>query len=82
VNGYAVELYAPSQSAVGDDVLRVRATTEAMAREGTPVRYLRSLLLCDDETCFLYFEAPSAEAVGEASRRARLRYVRIVEAVG
>jgi uncharacterized protein DUF4242 len=82
VVGYAVELYAPTEQRVGEDVDRVRAASEAMTSEGTPVRYVRSLLLCDDETCFLLFEAPSAEAVGEASRRAELSYVRIVEAVG
>ncbi len=81
MTGFAVELYAPTEERVGENVSRVRAASEAMTLEGTPVRYLHSLLLCDDETCFLLFEAPSAEAVGEASRRAELAYLRIVEAV-
>ena len=82
MTGFAVELYAPTEERVGEDVQRVRAASKAMTLEGIPVRYVRSLLLCDDETCFLLFDAPSAEAVGEASRRARLSYVRILEAVG
>ena len=45
------------------------------------MRYVRSILIPGDETCFLVFEGLSAQAVGEASRRAALDYDRIVEAV-
>lgn len=60
---------------------RAHLAAEQLAREGTPVRYVRSILIPADETCFHVFEGPSAQAVGEASRRAALDYDRIVEAV-
>jgi hypothetical protein len=45
------------------------------------VRYLRTTYLPDDETCFHVFEADSAAAVEEVSRRARLGRVRVVTAI-
>jgi hypothetical protein len=44
------------------------------------IRYLRSVLVRADETCFHLFDAVSADAVAEVARRADLRYERIVEA--
>jgi uncharacterized protein DUF4242 len=38
-----------------------------MSRLGTPVRYLRSIYIKDDETCFLLYEAESIDAVREAA---------------
>ena len=62
-------------------VERARIAAVQLAHEGSPVRYVRSILIPGDEMCFHVFEGPSAEAVGEASRRAALDYDRIVEAV-
>jgi hypothetical protein len=42
---------------------------------------LELLYLPDDETCFLVFEAASADAVGEVCRRAGIGSARIVPAV-
>jgi hypothetical protein len=82
VQGYIVECYVPK--AKSDEFSAVRARARAAARamtlEGTPVRYLRSILIPDDETCFHVFEGPSADVIGEVSRRAALTYDRIVEA--
>ena len=36
----------------------------------------------EDETCFVLLQAHSAEAAGEAARRAGLRFERVAEAVG
>lgn len=78
---YLVESYTPKRGR--DDlsslVARARHASAAMRRDGVAVRYLRPILVPEDEICFHLFEAPSAEAVGEASRRAELVYERIVE---
>jgi hypothetical protein len=52
---------------------------EQLTREGIEIRCLRSVYVPEDDTCFLVFEGASAEAVGEAGRRAALEYERIVE---
>ena len=53
---------------------------EAMSSEGYVTRYVRSVVVRADETCFHLFEATSQEVVAELARRAELRYERIVEA--
>jgi Protein of unknown function (DUF4242) len=59
---------------------RARLSAEALTREGTPVRYLRSILVPEDETCFFLYEACSADSVREAAQRATLPFERITEA--
>ena len=51
---------------------RARRAAEQMRRNGTPVRFLRSIFVPEDETCFFLFEAPTAAAVRDAARRAQL----------
>jgi hypothetical protein len=83
VTGFLVELYV-SQSdaaAVAHGAERTRLAAEELTREGTPVRYLRSIFVPEDETCFFLCEAGSAEAVREAVRRAALTFDRVAEAV-
>lgn len=80
---YLVELHQPSsgwhelQAVAG----RARAAAEQLREEGMPVRFLRSLFVPEDESCFFLYEGPSAEAVGEAGRRAALAIARVSEAV-
>ena len=45
------------------------------------MRYLRSIYVPDDETCFLIFEAPSAEAVREVARRASVPFEHVAAAI-
>ncbi|MFZ1880675.1 MAG: hypothetical protein WAU41_10955 [Gaiellaceae bacterium] len=81
--GYLVEAYVPhlrSENAHAAG-LRVRALAEELSREGTPVRHVRTTFVPADETCFLYFEAVSEEAVGELCRRAAIDSPRIVPAM-
>lgn len=73
---FALEVYAAESSSLAE----VEAHAAIVCGDG--VCYVRSLLLPEDETCFHVFEAPSADALGEASRRASFPYTRIVEAVG
>ena len=80
---YLVEAYIPRSRArealaAGRDA---RRAAEALLREGTPIRYVRTTLLPNDETCFHIFEAASEEAVGEACRRAGIGAGRIVAAI-
>lgn len=60
---------------------RADAAADELARQGAPVRSLRMLYAADDETCFLLYEAASAELAGEASRRAQIASERVLEAV-
>lgn len=56
-----------------------RLAAEALTRRGTPVRYVRSIFIPEDETCFVLYEATSAEAVREAARGGALPFERISE---
>lgn len=80
---FLVELYAARDGAAavehGSEL--GRRASEELTREGTPVRFLRSIFLPEDETCFHLYEAPSADAVRELARRAGLPLERVTEAV-
>jgi hypothetical protein len=80
---YLIESYLPrSRSAeLRAVVARLRRATESLTAEGTQVRHVRSTFVPDDELCLHLIEAESAEAAGEASRRAGMTPERIVEAV-
>jgi hypothetical protein len=67
---YLVELYTATEP---DAVV--------LARLGTGVRYVRSILIPGDETCLHLVEADSAEDVAETFEQAGLVADRIVEAV-
>jgi hypothetical protein len=60
---------------------RARAAAEKLSGSGQAVRYLRSILLPEDETCFHLFEGESRQAVERASEAAGIRRLRIVEAI-
>jgi hypothetical protein len=60
---------------------RARHEAEQMSEEGTPVRFLRTIFVPEDETCFYLYRAESAELVREAARRAHLPTERVVEAI-
>jgi hypothetical protein len=80
---YLVELHRPlgGWEELQDVAARVRAAAEQLSGEGTPVRFLRSIFVPEDGSCFFLYEGPSADAVGEAGRRAALAVERVVEAV-
>jgi hypothetical protein len=77
VKSYVVELELTAGDATA--VERARGAAEQLTREGTPVRWVRSVYVPEEDTCLLVFEAPTAEAVDRAGRRAGLTYERIVE---
>jgi hypothetical protein len=80
---FMVEVYLPrtDRAQVGAGAERARLAAEALTREGTPVRYLRSMYVPEDETCFVLFAAASADAVRTPARRAALTFEHVVEAV-
>lgn len=81
---YLVEVYLPRLRAaeLADATARAGVAAAQLTHEGTSIRHLRSIYVPEDETCFHFFEGADADVVREASRRAALRYARVVEAVG
>lgn len=76
---YLIEAYVAGGE-MADLQDRARAVAAAMSDEGHVIRYLRSVLVRADETCFHFFDAASEKLVAELARRADLQYERIVEA--
>ena len=83
MKSFIVEAYVPcSQSADAHAAaLALAAVADELTRTGTKVRHVATTFLPDDETCFHLFEAASAEAVEEVSRRAGLGERRVLRAV-
>lgn len=78
---FLIELYVSraEPGAVARSAESTRAVAEQLTEEGTPVRYLRSIFVPEDETCFLLLEAASVDAVHTAARRAELAFDRVAE---
>lgn len=74
-----MELYVSStdREQVARAAERIRRATGELAREGVPVRYVRSIFVPADETCFFLYEAGSEEQVHEVARRAGLELGRV-----
>jgi uncharacterized protein DUF4242 len=66
-------------AAAGADNAHLAA--EELTRHGTPVRYLSSIFVPEDETCFHMYEATSADAIREVAQRAELPFERVLEAI-
>ena len=60
---------------------RARSAAEELTREGTRVRFDRSIHVPEDEICFFVFDAPSGREAALAAQRARLEPLRVVEAI-
>ena len=58
-----------------------RLAAEELTRRGTPVRYLSSIFVPEDETCFHLYEAISADAIREVAQCADLSFERVLEAI-
>jgi len=72
---YLVELYVAQgdHTAAQHHVALAEQAGADLSREGRAVRYLRSIFVPEDETCFLLYESDSADLVTEAVARAGLR---------
>jgi len=80
---YLLETYMPraharKARAAGQ---RARAAADELARQGAPIRYIRTTFLPDEETCFHVFEASSAAVVGQVGRCAELGRARVITAI-
>ena len=60
---------------------RARSAAEQLTRQGTRVRFDRTIHVPEDEICFFIFEAPSGGAAALAAELAQLGPLRVVEAV-
>jgi hypothetical protein len=75
VTTFLLEVYSPSSGTTRD----AETVARAVAGQGG-VRYLRSILIPQDETCFHLLEAASTKAVLAVAARAAIRFERVVEA--
>jgi hypothetical protein len=82
VKSYVVELPAGDATDLASAGERARNAAEGLTREGTAVRWVRSVYVPEYEACLLVFEAPTPDAVDLAGRRAGLTYARVVEEGG
>jgi hypothetical protein len=80
---YLVELYLPGTGAgeLPSVAARAHAGALQMSSDGTPMRFLRSIIVPGDETCFLLFEAPCQQTVRETVEQAGISFTRVMEAV-
>jgi Protein of unknown function (DUF4242) len=58
-----------------------QAAADELSRQGVSVRYLRTIILPEEETCFHVYEAASADDVREACRRAGIACERVLDAL-
>ncbi|PWU22628.1 MAG: DUF4242 domain-containing protein [Candidatus Rokuibacteriota bacterium] len=80
---YVAECFWPGVDAAAVRALDARATRVAaeLSRAGTPVRYLGSLLMREDEVVLCLFAGPEA-SVRKAAELAEVPFERLLEAAG
>jgi hypothetical protein len=78
---FLVELHLPAGDATALAAAgeRARSAAEELTREGSPVRWVRSVYVPEDGSCFVVMEGASLAAIGEAGRRAELDCQQITE---
>jgi hypothetical protein len=83
VREFVAEQYLSRTDAAGADrgANAARLAAEQLTREGTPVEFVRSIFIPEDETCLYIYRADSIEAVRAALEHAPLRFDRVSEAV-
>lgn len=80
---FLVELYVPSAllPAVQGWLEAASMAAAEVSREGDAVRIVRSIVVPEDETYFLLYEAQSIDAVRRATGKAGFSAARIAEVV-
>jgi hypothetical protein len=80
---YAVErrLLGITMEALAGAQAAAIGAAERSSKEGTPVRYIRSVFLPKEARCLCLFEASSADAVRQVNDAAGLPYTAVSEAM-
>ncbi len=65
---------------LADAQRRAAEASARFAREGRPVRYIRSTFVPGEAHCMCLFEAPNAAVVREVNEAAKIPFTRVVEA--
>lgn len=80
---FLVEFYRSrtGREAAAASAESARLAAQEVTRRGTPVRYLSSIFVSEDETYFHLYKAISADAVREVAERAELSNERMPEAI-
>jgi hypothetical protein len=73
-----IETYAQRDTAVGTLAASGRRAAQEMTRGGHDVRYIQTVFVAIDETCFHLFEADSTDAVVAGTRDTSLGSARVV----
>lgn len=83
MTAYLVERYLPglSEADITAALDRARATCAELTAGGTPIRYLGSTFLPDEEACLCRFDADRPETVVRANELAAFPFARITPAV-
>lgn len=69
---FLVEVFVPRTDALRANrlALDAEAVVQRMHWEGIPIRFMRSIFVPDEETCFMLYEANTPDDVVEAAVRA------------
>jgi hypothetical protein len=78
---YLLEVYVSKVDSVPRASEDARRVADAAVPDAGELRYVRTLFLTEDETCFHVFEASSREVLVEAALRAGLSDARVTEAI-
>ena len=81
MSSYLLEAYTPASALLDEIEARVRNAAAEVSESGAPVRYVRSIFVPADETCFHLLDGPSSEAIAETAKRAGISTPRITKAV-
>jgi hypothetical protein len=80
---FLLEIHIPQADldAVKRGARRARFVAERHRRQGSAVRYVRSIFLPEDETWLILYQAVDADAVRAAASDAELPFERLIGAV-
>jgi Protein of unknown function (DUF4242) len=81
VKKYLVERYLPgvTDGQLDEAGERLAAAAQRLAADGLEVRYVGSIFVPEEESCFCSFEGASADEVERACEQAGVAFARIVE---